>query len=161
MAYKFFQVPARGCEESEATLNGFLGNHRVLTVARQFVDLGDNSYWCFCVDYLDSSSNGKSKRGGRRGKVDYKELLDPIEFALFAKLRELRKELAQSEAVPVYAIFTNEQLAQIVRTRATSKDSLRAIEGLGDTRVEKYGARVAETATDHWGKAGEEDGKTV
>ena len=33
---------------------------------------------------------------------------------MFSRLRELRKELAQTEAVPVYALFTNEQLAQMV-----------------------------------------------
>ena len=85
----------------------------------------------------------------------------PVEFFLFAKLRDLRKQLAQSDGVPVYTIFTNAQLAQIVQSRATSKAALQAIEGLGDARMEKYGSRVAELATEHWGKSDEEDGKTV
>jgi superfamily II DNA helicase RecQ len=161
MPYKFFQIPTRGCDQSEHALNSFLCNHRVLSVARQFVDVGENSYWCFCVDYLESASAGKAKQAGRRSQVDYKELLAPDEFALFAKLRELRKELAQSEAVPVYSIFTNAQLADIVRKRTTSKESLRAIGGLGEARIEKYGLRVVEIAAEHWNKADEEDGKSV
>jgi hypothetical protein len=43
MPYKFFQIPTRGCEQSEHELNSFLGTHRVLTVTRQFVDVGENS----------------------------------------------------------------------------------------------------------------------
>ena len=160
MAYRFFRVPARGCAESEQALNSFLGNHPVLTVTRQFVDLGENSYWCFCIDCLENAPNNKAKRG-RRSRVDHKELLEPDEFALYAKLRDLRKELAQSEGVPVYTVFTNEQLAQVVQSRATSKDSLQAIAGMGDARIEKYGVRVAEVATDHWNRGHEKDGKTV
>lgn len=161
MPYKFFQIPVRGCEASEQTLNSFLSGHRVLTVTRQFVELGENSYWCFCIDFVEGTPRGKSKEGGRRGQVDYKELLKPDEFALFAKLRDLRKELAQAEAVPVYTIFTNEQLSQIVQNRATTKESLRAIDGLGNARVEKYGARIADVISDHWNNADETGGKPV
>jgi HRDC domain len=47
-------------------------------------------------------------------------------------LRSLRKELAQTEAVPVYTLFTNEQLAQMVQRRYQSKSDLGQIEGVGD-----------------------------
>ena len=46
--------------------------------------------------------------------MDYKEILKSEDFAVFARLRDLRKEIAQAEAVPVYTVFTNEQLAQLV-----------------------------------------------
>jgi superfamily II DNA helicase RecQ len=51
---------------------------------------------------------------------------------VFAKLRDLRKEISQMDAVPVYAIFTNEQLAQMVETRVTSSAGLGAIDGIGE-----------------------------
>jgi hypothetical protein len=40
--------------------------------------------------------------------------------------------------VPVYTIFTNEQLAQMVQSRATTKAALEKIAGVGDARIEKY-----------------------
>ena len=44
------------------------------------------------------------QRGGasERGRVDYREVLSPEQFALFVKLRALRQGIAKDEAVPVY-----------------------------------------------------------
>ena len=51
--------------------------------------------------------------------------------------------------MPVYTIFTNEQLAQMVKTRASSKGDLEKIAGVGDARIEKFGARIVEVLTAH------------
>ena len=51
----------------------------------------------------------------KTGRIDYKEVLDEKTFALFSKLREKRKVLAEKDAVPVYSVFTNEQLAQMAQ----------------------------------------------
>jgi len=144
MSYKFFTIPIRDAGEAEAELNGFLRGHKVLAVDRRWVDQGPASFWCFCVDYLESGPDGSGPgRGpGSRAKVDYKETLKPEDFAVFAKLRDLRKEIAQTEAVPVYTIFTNEQLAQMVLQKTVDKAGLEKIAGVGDARVEKYGPRV-------------------
>ena len=75
-----------------------------------------------------------------KNKIDYKDVLKPEEFAVFAKLRDLRKQIAQAEAVPVYTIFTNEQLADMVRAKVTTRAGLGKIDGIGEARVEKYGA---------------------
>ncbi len=66
-------------------------------------------------------------------------MLNEQDFALFAKLRDLRKTLAEQEGVPAYALFTNEQLARMVQQRVTSKAALAEIEGVGASRLEKYG----------------------
>ena len=41
--------------------------------------------------------------------------------------------------MPAYAVFTNEQLAEMVQRRVTSAAALREIAGIGEARVEKYG----------------------
>ena len=43
-----------------------------------------------------------------------------------------------------YVVFSNEQLAEMVKKKVTSKAALKEIEGVGDARVEKYGAGVLE-----------------
>jgi superfamily II DNA helicase RecQ len=139
MALKFFTIPTRDAAPGEAELNGFLSSQRVLSVERQFVSLGENSFWAICVDYLPASSGAPGPGGGRRGRIDYREVLSPETFAVFARLRDLRKQLAQAEAVPVYTIFTNDQLAEMARRRASSKADLEAIASVGDARVGKYG----------------------
>ena len=63
---------------------------------------------------------------------------------MYAKLREVRKQIAQAQAVPVYTIFTNDQLAQMVQARVTTKASLEQVVGVGEARIEKYGGRVLE-----------------
>ena len=73
--------------------------------------------------------------------VDYKEVLSPEDFVIFARLRETRKELAKTEQVPAYAIFTNEQLAEMAKIRPVSKNGLSKIVGVGESRIQKYGAQ--------------------
>lgn len=151
MAFAFFTVPVRSSGEAEAALNGFLGSHRVLAVDRRWVDAGADSFWAICVDYLDGPNVGRPARPpGANPKTDYKEILTPDEFAVFVKLRDVRKQLAQSEAVPVYTIFTNEQLASMVRAKATMKAALAKIDGVGEARVTKYADRFLPVLADAW-----------
>ncbi len=145
MAFKTFRIPVSHGDAFETELNTFLRTHRVLNVDRQFVSCGEQSFWAFNIDYLDSGGlPAPASQASHRAKVDYREILTPDEFSLFARLRDLRKEIAQAESVPVYMVFTNEQLAQIVQKRVNSKVELEQIDGLGDARVEKYGDRVVE-----------------
>jgi superfamily II DNA helicase RecQ len=157
MAYRFFTIPIKDEGMSAAELNGFLRGHRVLSVDRRWVEQGSESFWSFCVDYLDFGGAGlasSGKNGTIRGKVDYREVLSPEDFAVFARLRQARQEIAQAEAVPVYTIFTNEQLAQMVRGRATTRAALEKIAGVGDARIEKYGGRVLEILRRQWSGEG-------
>lgn len=162
MGFKFFTIPIQNAEQVEEELNAFLRSHRILSVDRRWVDQGPTSFWSFCIDYLDGSVGGISKsRQQKDRKIDYREILDPQEFAVFAKLRELRKEMAQMEAVPVYTVFTNEQLAQMVQTKVATTKALEEIAGVGDARIEKYGPRFLELLQRHWKEHDEAGGKSV
>ncbi len=57
MALKFFQIPIREFQAIEMELNAFLRGQRVLSVDRRWVDLGQDSLWAICIDYLDSGWN--------------------------------------------------------------------------------------------------------
>lgn len=136
MRLRFFAVPALAAAEVEADLNRFLAEHRVLAVDRQLVSANGAAYWAVCVSFLDSPG---SALPARRGKIDYKEVLSAQEFAVFARLRSLRKELAERDGVPAYALFTNEQLAAMVTRRVRTASALAELSGIGPARVEKYG----------------------
>jgi superfamily II DNA helicase RecQ len=114
-----------------------------VSIQRQLIDQGVNSFWAICVDYLSHAPGaGASHPNLSRSRVDYKAILPAAEFAVYSRLRDLRKELAQTEAVPVYALFTNEQLAQMVRRRCRSKSDLAQIEGIGESKIDKYAERM-------------------
>jgi superfamily II DNA helicase RecQ len=137
MHLKFFTIPVSDPQAATDELNAFLGTHRVITVERQFVADGANSLWSVCVSYVDAESRPGADK--RQSRVDYREVLPPQEFAVFAKLRALRKEHAEREGVPLFAIFTNDHLADMVRRRLMSLEGLRGLDGVGKARLEKYG----------------------
>ena len=140
MNMQFFTIPMADPHAAAETLNAFLAAHRVVHVDRHFVAEGANSLWSICVSYIEGESRPPSAERRQQKKIDYREVLSEAEFATFAKLRALRKTLADQEGVPAYALFTNEQLADMVRRPVLSLAGLASIDGVGQARVEKYGS---------------------
>ena len=144
MQWSFFRISVVGGEAAD-DFNRFLRSVRVLTVNREFVSQGEGSFWALAVEYLPqegSLSRPARAAGSSAAKVDYKAELPAEDFAYFARLREWRKLMANQEAVPVYTIFTNEQLAEIAKRRCSSLSALGEIDGIGQGRLDKYGAAV-------------------
>ena len=142
MQLKLFIVPVKNMAASEQEMNAFLRGQRVLAVKKEFVPDGENSFWTFCVEHLETSGAVGCSGEGRGAKVDYKEVLSAEDFTLFCRLREWRKAAAEKDAIPVYAVLSNGQLAQLARRRPTSLRELREIDGLGDSKVQRYGDAV-------------------
>ena len=88
MQFRVFHIPLRGAEDAMEEMNRFLRGHRVLAVEKRFCE-GEAGGWAFCVEYEVASGRGTEGRPGP--KVDYKEVLNEAQFALFSRLRALRK----------------------------------------------------------------------
>ena len=146
MKYKFFKIPVSDPEPAEVQLNAFLSGHQVIQVDKVFVDKGEFSFWSLSVNYRE---NTQMLPAAGRKQMDYKEVLNEKDFSVFVKLRELRKELADQEGVPAYAVFTNDQLAAMVLDRVISKTGLASVKGIGQSRVDKYGERFLALLKDH------------
>ncbi len=140
MAYRTFVVPIYHAAAAEEELNKFLASHQILAVEKRWLEDGGNSAWCFCVDF--GAAPGAVEFKGTR--VDYKEVLSPEDFKAFVRLRDLRRKVAEAEAVPVFAVFSNEQLAEMVRRRVRSPKELEGVPGVGESRAKKYGDRFLE-----------------
>ena len=96
-------------------------------------------------DLRELPRSRRPPRSGTAGKrVDYREILSESDFAVYAKLRSLRKSMAEKDGLPAYTLFTNEQLAAMVQQRVTSLRALEEIQGIGAARVKKYGAAFLE-----------------
>ncbi|MCK5198416.1 MAG: HRDC domain-containing protein [Spirochaetales bacterium] len=116
-------------------MNKFLGSIRIISIQKELVATGGSSYWSFVIEYYYENNN----LAGRKNKIDYREVLSEEDFAVYSTLRELRKQIAEREGVPVYAVFTNEQLSEMVKKRVISKNMLSQIPGIGEKKVGSYG----------------------
>jgi superfamily II DNA helicase RecQ len=147
MKLRFFAVPMLDGDEESQELNRFLSTTRVVMVERHFVPDGPRSAWAICVGYLDRGGRAAPQEGqGKR--VDYREILSEADFAVYAKLRSLRKLMADNEGLPAYTFFTNEQLATMVQKRTTTLKALEEIPGVGAARVKKHGAAFLDVLKD-------------
>lgn len=146
MQIQVFAVPMAGDGLAIEELNRFLRSHRVLSITKTSVNDNGRCYWSICVEYLlsrttgEGGSNKASDPGnGAKPRIDYREMLSKQDFARFTQLRELRRRLADAEAVPVYNILTNAQLAAIATLLPATRSELGAIEGIGEAKLARYG----------------------
>jgi superfamily II DNA helicase RecQ len=144
MSMTFFWIPARHGQAAQDDLNRALRTLRVVGVDKHFCPSPSDPGWAVCIEHVETAA-GSSAAGAVGGKaIDYREVLDPATFKVFAALRNLRKEIAAAEVVPIYAVMTNEQLAAIARQRCKTLEQLKAVEGVGEARARKYGPRFLE-----------------
>jgi superfamily II DNA helicase RecQ len=143
MQIKLFSIPISDNGEMAAEMNRFLANHKVLEIEQRFYQNEKGACWCFCVRYITGDIQHPNS-GFNKAKTDYKQVLSEAEFAVFSKLRECRKTLAAQDAVPAYAIFTDEELAGIAKLPNIEASKLSSIKGIGEKKVEKYGKILIE-----------------
>ncbi|MBQ1932231.1 MAG: HRDC domain-containing protein [Muribaculaceae bacterium] len=95
--------------------------------------------WSFCITYLNGA---KVSDVEVKTKIDYRNVLNEQQFALFSKLRNVRKKIAASEVVPPYAIFIDAELAEIAKLQSITLASMKTISGIGEKKVERYGQQI-------------------
>lgn len=141
MQIKIFDLSAQGSEEEQDKFNKFIRSQKVVDIDRQFYLSSDNiGHWSVFVTYIPNIQQSlQSNSNERREKIDYKELLSEEEFDKFVKLRSIRKKIANDDAVPAYAVFTDAELSQIARMPNVESGLMRQITGIGEKRIEKYG----------------------
>ena len=138
MPFKVFQYPLP-TDSDLPDLNEYLASHRIATIRQKIVNCGGTAMLIFVVEIPLSSTTSVSKGNSR---TDYREQLTTAEFFVFSRLRDLRKKIANDEGVPVYSVFTNAQLAQIVREKMTTMTQFATVEGIGKARLDKYGPEL-------------------
>jgi superfamily II DNA helicase RecQ len=58
---------------------------------------------------------------------------------LLARLRDLRKQLADKRSVPAYVIAPNKTLEEMARLRPTTRGAMLEVHGMGESRWNLYG----------------------
>ena len=68
--------------------------------------------------------------------------LSSAQQALFERLRWWRMETARAHNVPAYVIFHDTTLREIARAMPASLEGLRQVSGVGEKKLESYGAEI-------------------
>ncbi|BAS68195.1 DNA helicase RecQ [Bathymodiolus septemdierum thioautotrophic gill symbiont] len=64
-----------------------------------------------------------------------------VDAGIFEQLRALRAEIAKEEGMPAYVIFDNKTLTEMAYFLPNDEASFLQINGVGQIKIEKYGAR--------------------
>lgn len=88
-----------------------------------------------------AAKNPKKKTAGP-------DLSGEIDRSLFEKLRTLRLEIARSEKVPPYIVFSDKTLSQMCILRPKTKEEMLLVSGVGEMKYAKYGERFLEAIHD-------------
>jgi superfamily II DNA helicase RecQ len=146
MQIRIFTIPSADSGSLQSEMNAFLSAHRVLEIEQKFFQNDNGGYWSFCVRYIDGGGGtGAPYQGGYSGKkVDYREVLSERDFAVFSKLRAIRKELAAADGSPAYVVFTDEELAAIARMPDITEKAVLEVHGIGEKKLARYGKALIE-----------------
>jgi ATP-dependent DNA helicase RecQ len=90
------------------------------------------------------------KRGKKQEQLEYNH-------ALFALLRQKRKEMADEAGVPPYVIFSDRTLTEMAAYYPQSTESLLNISGVGQVKSRQYGDAFLEVIKDYCEKHGLEE----
>jgi ATP-dependent DNA helicase RecQ len=83
-------------------------------------------------------SSTAASRQARAAGMD----IGPDDRGLFEALKAWRRREAQSQALPRYVIFHDRTLAEIAAARPRTLDRLAECNGVGQGKLERYGAAV-------------------
>ncbi|MBC8088755.1 MAG: ATP-dependent DNA helicase RecQ, partial [Phycisphaerae bacterium] len=100
---------------------------------------------------VGQSEMGRTKRGVMRSSANAKvsgrtsrgldgATLDDDEAELFEQLRVVRRSLADEAGVPAYIVFGDKVLLEMVSRRPTNQRELLQVPGVGEAKLERYGA---------------------
>ncbi|MBQ0008222.1 MAG: HRDC domain-containing protein [bacterium] len=143
MQIAIFNIPLTEGQSETDKLNKLLRGNRIVAIDKQLVTNSDGTHcWSFCVTYLPNTveTQGTGDAVNKQSQVDYKEVLTPEQFVKFDKLRQCRKELGNRLGMPVYAIFTNSELASMTTDiEDITEQNLLKIRGIGKGKIERFG----------------------
>jgi ATP-dependent DNA helicase RecQ len=96
------------------------------------------------IEVLVAATRDRGKvAGGRRSRAAADGPAAPIELDmdpdLFARLRAVRKRLADAEGVPAYIVFSDAVLRQMAQKLPRTRIEMLLLSGVGPVKLERYG----------------------
>ncbi len=146
MRCKIFSVPleAEKAFERERKLNDFLGVTNVKRVFASLANQPEGPMWSILFLYEDEAQVTQKAPASPGATMDISTPLTGEQVKSILALKKWRAEAAAQEGVPLYMVAQNRWLEDIVRMPARNLGDLTKVRGLGEWRVQKYGAKMVE-----------------
>jgi ATP-dependent DNA helicase RecQ len=97
----------------------------------------------------------RRKKGEKPQKSKAAEVSwEGVDSGLFEALRALRREIAGERQVPPYVIFSDATLRELARARPSTPERMRAVYGVGDTKLRDFGPRFLDLMREYAGAHG-------
>lgn len=121
----------------------FLKDKELISFKEYFFVRNDIPYLTFVLSYFPHRAEADPKLSTKEKKQEaWRENLSEADMGMFNLLRDWRSQKSKKEGVPPYILFTNQQLADIVKKRPQSLAELTQIDGIGNGKSQKYGAEI-------------------
>jgi len=130
---------------NDEEIREFLKDKEVISITDYHFVKNDVPYLIFVLRYFPHRAEIESKgiqKEKRDQDDDWKKLLTAADMGLFNILRDWRSQRCKKDGVPPYILFTNQQLAMIVKKRPQSIAELTQIDGVGKGKAQKYGEDI-------------------
>ena len=157
MRCKVFTVPLESEQalHHERLMNEFLGATNVKRVFASLANQPEGPVWSALFFYDDGapdvrniplrqSSAAISDRPIPEGVADSNDSLTAGQVKLIVALKKWRTDQAAVEGVPLYMVAQNRWLEDMVRLPVRTLGDLAKVKGLGEWRIQKYGAKIVE-----------------
>jgi len=131
----------------DEAVQAFLTDKEMVDVQHYFFVHEKQPWLTLLISYREQESEVK-RTPGLHGDI-YRQL-DETEKVVFNALREWRTARSKQEGIPPYLIASNKQLARMVRGKAASRADLHRVEGIGEAKVERYGAEILDILAAHF-----------
>lgn len=139
---RLFSIPVTDTGVFSEEMNRFLRQHKIMEISQNFVSSERGALWCFCVKYIETIAPLTQPHQQNAPKIDYMKVLDAETFKRFSRLREIRKAIASQEAIPVYTVFTDEELAELAKLQEITPSAMLGIRGIGDKKVARFAEKI-------------------
>jgi len=97
----------------------------------------------------EAPRRSRAARGARAAKGAGRERAPPLPLDAeaterFTALKAWRAEVAREHNLPAYVVFHDATLAEMARALPRSLDALSGISGVGEKKLQSYGAQILE-----------------
>lgn len=157
MQCRVFSVPldSEGALDRERKLNDFLGATNVKRVFASLANRPEGPVWSVLFFYEDGAQAAQrtpaspavtaaSDHPTADAAADSSTPLTAEQVKSVIALKKWRADQAGQEGVPLYMVAQNRWLEEMVRMPVRTLDDLLKVKGLGEWRVQKYGAKILE-----------------
>ena len=123
----------------EAIVNDYLSRFEIVNMNAKLV-ADEINYWSVLIYYNDKKNTVLSSKT----TVNSESELSEEEKIIYNKLKDWRADKAREVQLPAYIIFHNTHLMSIARHKPCTLDDLENVNGIGKSKVEKFGIEILE-----------------